>query len=93
MWVDPLVGKIPWRRKWQPTSIFLAGEFHAQRNMVDCSPWSHTELKQLSMKMTTGTGLTKLGAPEGVMYDHGFVFAPFHAACLLLGAQDIYGWN
>lgn len=43
------------------------------------------------MKMTAGTGLTKLGAPEGVMNEHGFVFAPFRAAWLLFGAQDMYG--
>ena len=27
----PWVGKIPWRRKWQPTQVFLPGEFHGQR--------------------------------------------------------------
>ena len=28
---DPWLGKIPWRRKWQPTPVFLPGEFHGQR--------------------------------------------------------------
>ena len=28
---DPWVGKIPWRRAWQPTPVFLLGEFHGQR--------------------------------------------------------------
>ena len=28
------VGKIPWRRKWQPTRAFLPGEFHGQRSLV-----------------------------------------------------------
>ena len=28
---DPWVGKIPWRRKWQPTPVFLPGKFHGQR--------------------------------------------------------------
>ena len=28
------VGKIPWRRKWQPTPVFLPGESHGQRNLV-----------------------------------------------------------
>ena len=32
---DPRVGKIPWRRAWQPTPVFLPGEFHAQRSLVD----------------------------------------------------------
>ena len=27
---DPWVGKVPWRRKWQPTPVFLPGEFHGQ---------------------------------------------------------------
>ena len=27
---DPWVGKIPWRRKWQPTPVFLPEEFHGQ---------------------------------------------------------------
>ena len=34
----PSVGKIPWRRKWQPTPVFLPGESHGQRNMVGHPP-------------------------------------------------------
>ena len=30
----PQVGKIPWRRKWQPTPVLLPGKFHGQRNLV-----------------------------------------------------------
>ena len=30
---DPWVGKIPWRRKWQPTPAFLPGESHGQRTL------------------------------------------------------------
>ena len=40
---DPWVGKLPWRRKWQPAPIFLPGEFHGQRSLAGCSPWGHTE--------------------------------------------------
>ena len=29
-----LVGKIPWRRAWQPTPVFLPGESHGQRGLV-----------------------------------------------------------
>ena len=29
---DPWVGRIPWRRKWQPTPAFLPGESHGQRS-------------------------------------------------------------
>ena len=40
---DPWVGKIPWRKKWQPTPVFLPGESHGQRNLVGYSPWGHKE--------------------------------------------------
>ena len=40
------VGKIPWRRKWQPTSVFLPGKSHSQRSLVGYSPWG---LKELDM--------------------------------------------
>ena len=35
----PWVGKIPWRRKWQRTPVFLPGESHGQRSLTDYSPW------------------------------------------------------
>ena len=31
---NPWVRKIPWKRKWQPTPIFLPGKFHGQRSLV-----------------------------------------------------------
>ena len=37
----PWVGKIPWRRKWQPTPVFLPGESHGQRSLMGYSPWGH----------------------------------------------------
>ena len=36
-WFNPWVGKIPWRRKWQPTPVFLPGESHGQRSLVGYS--------------------------------------------------------
>ena len=41
---NPWVRKIPRRREWQPTPVFLPGESHGQRNLVGYSPWSHKEL-------------------------------------------------
>ena len=35
---DPWVRKIPWRRKWQPSLVFLPGESHGQRSLVGYSP-------------------------------------------------------
>ena len=40
---SPWVGKILWRRKWQPAPVFLSGEFHGQRSLVGYSPWGHKE--------------------------------------------------
>ena len=40
---DPWVGKIPWRRVWQSTLVFLPGEFHEQRSLTGYSPWSCKE--------------------------------------------------
>ena len=38
MWVQSLGWKIPWNRKWQPTPVFLPGEFHGQRSPEGYSP-------------------------------------------------------
>ena len=38
-WFNSWVGKIPGRRKWQPTLVFLPGKSHEQGNLVGYSPW------------------------------------------------------
>ena len=35
---DPWVGKIPWRKAWQPTPVFLSGESHGMRSLVSYGP-------------------------------------------------------
>ena len=42
--LDPWFGRIPWRRKWQPTPVFLLGKSHGQRSLADYRPWSCQEL-------------------------------------------------
>ena len=39
--LDPWARKIPWKREWQPTPVFLPGKSHGQRNMSGYSPWGH----------------------------------------------------
>ena len=54
--MDPWVGKIPWRREWLPTPVFLPGEVHGQRSLVGYSPWGHKELavtEQLTLSLFT----------------------------------------
>ena len=40
---DPWVRKIPWRRKWLPTPVFLPGKSHGQKSLVGYSPWGLEE--------------------------------------------------
>ena len=40
---NPWIGKILWRRKWQPTPVFLPEKSHTQRSLVGYSPWGHKE--------------------------------------------------
>ena len=53
---NPWVRKISWRRKWQPTPVFLPGKSHGQRSLVSYSPWGRKrvghdlETKQQQMK-------------------------------------------
>ena len=44
------VRKIPWRRAWQPTPVFLPRESHGQRSLAGYSPWG---LKELDMTEAT----------------------------------------
>ena len=44
----PGSGKIPWRRKWHTTPVFLPGESHGQRSLAGYSPWGHKSGTQLS---------------------------------------------
>ena len=55
MQVRSWVGKIPWRRAWQPTPIFLPGESHGQRTLTGQSPQCCKE-----SDMTEATGHTLL---------------------------------
>ena len=41
---NPWVGKIPGRRKWKPTPVFLPGKFHGQKNLEGYGPWGCKEL-------------------------------------------------
>ena len=58
---DPWVGKIPWRRAWQPTPVFLPGESHGQRNLAG---YSHKVTKsQTQLKWLITHACTSIFAP------------------------------
>ena len=63
---DSWVGKIPLRRKWLPTPVFLPGEACEQRSLVGCSPQHHKELdtEWLSVHTHTHMNFTFKKEPE-----------------------------
>ena len=61
---DPWAGKIPWRRTWQPTPVFLPGESHGQRSLEGYSPWGHKELDM------TEHSTAQRGNSAGVTFIH-----------------------
>ena len=42
---NPWVGKIPWRRKWQPIPVFSPGKSHRQSSLAGYSPWGHKRVE------------------------------------------------
>ena len=49
--------RIPWRRKWQPTPVFVPGESHGQRSLAGYNPWGH---KNLDTDWVTNTHLSNI---------------------------------
>ena len=58
--LDPWVGKIPWRRAWQPAPVFLPGESHGQRSLAGYGPRGFKELDTTERLNTAQRGLTGL---------------------------------
>ena len=58
-WFDPCVGKIPLRRAWRPTPVFLPGESHGQRSLVDYSPRGPKESAMTEATERTCIGLVR----------------------------------
>ena len=75
-WFHPRVGKIPWRRKWQPTPVFLPGEIHGQRSLAGYSPWDHKE-------SDTTERLTHTPTPVVIRINFGIISVQFSSVQLL----------
>ena len=43
-----------WRRKWQPTPVFLPGESHGWRSLVGCNPWGRTDSDTIEVMQQQG---------------------------------------
>jgi len=70
---DPWIRKIPWRRKWQPTPVFLPREFHGWRSLVDYSPPDHKESDTTERRhmLVSCIQYSILNAQPRVLTDHG----------------------
>ena len=53
---NPWVGKIPWRREWPPTPVFLPGKSHGQRSLAGYSPWGRKE-SDMTERLTVCWGI------------------------------------
>ena len=64
---NPWVGKIPWRRAWQPTPVFLSGRSHGPRSLSGCSPWGRKELNTTEgLSLWTRSGCHWPLSPRGL---------------------------
>ena len=53
-----------WRKKWQPTPVFLPRESHGQRSLMGYSPWGHEELDMTEVTWYTEISSRKLEIPR-----------------------------
>ena len=61
-----------WRRKWQPTPVFLPGKSHGQRSLVGCSAWCLKELDMTEWQTLTNKYVYTIN-----IYMHTWTFSCF----------------
>ena len=72
---DPWIGKIPWKRKWQPTPAFFPGKSHGQKSLAGHSPWGCKEwdtTEWLSMRPQYTGYSSRVGRTAVTRTDKGF---------------------
>ena len=74
---NPWVGKIPWRREWQPTPVFLPGESQGQRSLVGYGAW----------------GCKELDTTERLMQVTYKIAAKCHRHVLPQASQELQSWK
>ena len=90
---DPCVRKVPWRRKWQPTPVFLPGESHGQRSLAWCSPWG---CKRVGHDLATKQQQLEVGKEAGREREVGaksecLPHTPWHRDLVLPGGDGHAG--
>ena len=68
-WFSSWLWKIPWRKEWQPTPVFLPGEFHGQRSLAGYKPMGSQSWTQLSdCPPTSGLNFLVAAASSGCLW-------------------------
>ena len=92
----PWVGKVPQRREWHPTPVFLPGEFHGQRSLAGYSPWGHKEL-DMTERLTHTEQIMRLHVYVLSRFSHVQLFATLctvtHQAPLSVGFSRREYWS
>ena len=91
-----------WRRKWQPTPVFLPGESQGRGSLVGCRLWgaqNRTRLKRLSSSSSSRSGMTRLydtaiiNFPRNcqTIFQNGCTILQFHKQCMGSGSLSALG--
>ena len=89
---NPWVRNIPWRRKWQPTPVFLSGKFHEQRSLAGSSPNDRKEpdatgwlsmhaLVGVSSNLSSLLNSNKITGKKDEWYKHFLIILPLGFYC------------
>ena len=72
-----------WRKKWQPTPVFLSGKSYRQRSLAGYSPWGHKESDTTEQLSTHTCNVTQKGYTLGVKSATGTQFKKIHRKKML----------
>ena len=86
---NPWVGKISWRRIWQPTPVFLPGESHRRRGLAGYSPWGRKELDITELLIHTHTHTHT----HPYMEEYGFPYWTPAQQSDMKGITECFQWN
>ena len=76
--------KIPWRRKWLPTPVFLPRKFLGQRRLVGCSPWHHKESDMTDLTVTVLRVLSIFAVVYSIpLHQHTIDYLLFKKICVI----------
>ena len=92
---DPWAGKIPWTRKWQPTSVFLPREFCGWMSLVGPSPWDckvSDVTEQLTLTFTFCCGICSMNLLF-LTTTSWLVYSDTITTCLLLVGECYFRWS